>query len=249
MLTRGVYCVAFGDPARACAKRLLPSLRQYLPGVPVALCAATPLGGEDVFIAQPDSDVGGRRAKLKVYELTPPEWDVVLYLDADTVVISSDIQFYFQLLESGWEFVICKDVDHADTLHNFRRSYHFKELEETLAEVSTLHVLQLNGGVWAFRRTPRVETFFAAWLSEWEHHAQKDQGALLRALYRCPLKVYILGNEWNYFPKYTRQSIKPAALLHYPGEARRWSGMIPGRIDSPLAWDSVQRWTQARRRK
>jgi len=30
--------------------------------------------------------------------------------------------------------------------------------------------------------------------------------------------------------------------MHYPGHARRWKGMIPGRIDSPEAWGMVRQF-------
>ena len=62
----------------------------------------------------------------------------------------------------------------------------------------------------------------------------------MRALYADPLKVFWLGNEWNTFPKYCK-GLTTAGLMHYPGDARRWDGMIPGRIDSPEAWAMVER--------
>ena len=60
-------------------------------------------------------------------------------------------------------------------------------------------------------------------------------------MYADPLKVYLLGNEWNSFPKYT-QGITTAGLIHYPGDARRWKGLIAGRIDSKEAWAAVRRF-------
>jgi len=60
--------------------------------------------------------------------------------------------------------------------------------------------------------------------------------------------VYLLGNEWNTFPKYTK-GITTAGLMHYPGKARRWKGMIPGRIDSKEAWDAVKRYESHDRRR
>jgi hypothetical protein len=235
---RGIYIVAFGEPSRACAVRLMKSIRKHMPDIPIALCAARPLGVEDVFIEQPDSDVGGRRAKLKAYELSPAEWESVLYLDADTEVIAP-VYHFFEWVEDGWEFVICKDPHLMDTMHAFQRRNNTAELAETEKSLTTLHMLQINGGVWAFRRNERVAAFFRRWQAEWERHAQRDQGALVRAMYQDPLKVWWLGNEWNCFPKYTR-GITSAGIMHYPGEARRWTGMIPGRIDSPEAWQMVQ---------
>lgn len=241
---RGIYCVAFGDPARTCALRMMRSAKAHMPEVPICLCSDRKIGPEDVLVTQPDSDIGGRRAKLKAYKLAPAEWKAVLYLDADTKVVG-DIRFYFQLIEDGWEFVICKDPHLMDTMHAFRRPNNLEELEETIGQIHTGHTLQYNGGVWVFGRNERVARFFARWLAEWEKHAQRDQGALIRAMYTEPLRVYLLGNEWNTFPKYTK-GIKTAGLMHYPGDARRWRGMIPGRIDSEMAWAAVRRFERKR---
>jgi len=241
---RGIYVVAFGDPARTCAMRLMKSAKKHMPEIPIALCAAKKIGPEDVLVTQPDSDIGGRRAKLNAYELAPAEWSSVLYLDADTEVMG-DIRFYFELIEDGWEFVICKDPHLMDTMHSFRRRNNLAELDETAAQIYTLHTLQYNGGVWSFGRNSRVKRFFQRWQKHWEKYAGRDQGALIRAMYTEPLKVYVLGNEWNTFPKYTK-GIKTAGLMHYPGDARRWSGLIPGRIDSADAWKRVELWEKQR---
>jgi len=133
-----------------------------------------------------------------------------------------------------------------DTLHAFRRANNLRELDETANQVYTLHTLQYNGGVWAFGRSDRIKRFFDRWQAEWEKHAQRDQGALIRAMYQEPLRVYLLGNQWNYFEKYSK-GLECAGLKHYPGRARRWKGLIPGRIDSPVAWQIVERQKRARR--
>lgn len=225
---------------------MMETAKAHMPEIPIALCAAASIGLEDVFIKQPDSDVGGRRAKLKAYELAPAEWKAVLYLDADTEVVGN-IRFYFHLIEDGWEFVICKDPHLMDTMHSFRRPNNLVEVAEMESELFTLHTLQFNGGVWAFGRNARVAAFFKRWQKEWERHAQRDQGALIRAMYADPLKVFVLGNEWNYFHKYSK-GIESAGLMHYPGRARRWKGLIPGRIDSQMAWSRVKQFEQRRGR-
>jgi len=236
---RGIYCVAFGDPARKCALRLMISSKKHMPDIPICLCAAKRIGPEDHLVIQPDSDIGGRRAKLKAYELSPAEWDAVLYLDADTEVVAP-IYYFWQLIEDGFEFVITKDPHLLDTLHAFERKNNKRELAGLEQEIKTLHTLQWNGGVWAFGRNERIRRFFVRWQLEWEKFAQRDQGALVRAMYTDPLKIWLLGNQWNTFDKYTA-GITTAGLRHYPGDARRWSGMIPGRIDGPAAWDAVRR--------
>lgn len=235
--TRGIYCVAFGDPARTCALRMMQSAKRHMPDLPIALCAAKGIGPEDVLIIQPDSDVGGRRAKLRAYELAPAEWQSVLYLDADTEIVAPVHQF-FEWIEDGWELVICRDV--GETLHSFQRKNNLRELVQVENAVGTLYALQFNGGVWAFRRCEAVKAFMERWRREWEVHAQRDQGALIRALYASPIKIFVLGNEWNKFPKYT-PDVEAAGILHYPGDARRWEGKLPGRIDSAAAWARVRR--------
>jgi len=220
---------------------MMATAKQHMPEIPIALCAAKPIGQEDLLIKQLDSDIGGRRAKLKAYDLAPAEWQAVLYLDVDTEIISGDARYYFQLIEDGWDFAIAKDPHLMDTMHSFRRANNLAELAETAAEIFTLHTLQINGGIWSFARNEQVARFFERWQKEWERHAQRDQGALIRALYADPLKVFYLGNEWNFFEKYSK-GIKAAAIKHYPGRARRWEGMIPGRIDSQVAWARVQQF-------
>jgi hypothetical protein len=243
--SRGIYCVAFGAPAREAALRMMTSAKRHLPEVPIALCAAAPIGPEDVLLVEPDADVGGRRAKLRAYALTPPTWQSVLYLDADTEVCG-DIRLYFQLIEDGWEFVICKDPHLMDTMQAYERRNNKVELAALEEALCTLNALQWNGGVWSFGRGERIQRFFQRWQAEWERYAQRDQGALVRAMYTEPLRVYTLGNEWNTFEKYT--PCQTAGLMHYPGQARRWSGMIPGRIDSDEAWAMARRF-EAERRK
>jgi len=242
---RGIYCVAFGEPSRKCAVRLMTSAKKYMPDIPIALCAAKKIGPEDHLVIQPDSDIGGRRAKLKAYELSPAEWGAVLYLDADTEVVAPIYQF-FQWIEDGWEFVITKDPHLLDTMHAFERRNNKRELAGIQQQVRTLHTMQWNGGVWAFGRNERIRKFFVRWQIEWEVHAQRDQGALVRAMYTDPLKIWLLGNEWNTFDKYSR-NITTAGLRHYPGDARRWDGMVPGRIDSPEAWRMVKLHEERRR--
>lgn len=243
--TRGIYCVAFGEPARACARHMMATAKKHLPEIPIALCAAAPIGVEDVFIKQPDSDVGGRRAKLRAYELAPAEWQTVLYLDADTEIVSPDVRLYFDLIEDGWELAICRDIQPNDVLGHVRAKVRGDEADETMRVIGTWQVLQFNGGVWSFARNERVAAFFGRWRAEWEQHAGRDQAALLRALYADPLKVYLLGSEWNTFPKF-QPGQKTAGLLHWPGRARRWTGQLP-RLDSPAAWERVKQFERQRR--
>lgn len=234
-MKRGIYAVAFGEQARKCAMRMMTTAKRHMPDVPIALCAAERIGPEDVLVSAPDSDVGGRRAKLRAYYLAPAEWQSILYLDADTEIVAPVYQL-FEWVESGWEFVICRDV--GDTLHSFQRKNNIRELLQLRDVVGTLFATQFNGGVWALRRCEASRAFMARWLAEWEVHAQRDQGALIRALYAQPIRVLVLGHEWNTLTRHC-PTVKTAGILHHTMEARRWVGKLPGRIDSDEAWAIV----------
>lgn len=242
MKTRGIYCVAFGTPSRRCASKMIKTVKKQMPGVPVALCSDRKLGKEDIFVRQPDSDVGGRRAKLMAYDLAPKQWQSVLYLDADIELVAP-VYRLFEWVESGWDFLICHDVLNQQTLHSVGRRYLKAEADATLDVVKSWDMLQFNGGVWALNRNERTQAFMAAWLGEWERWGQRDQGAFIRALHSHPMRILVLGNEWNTFPKHDPGSEKrTAGILHFPGRARRWKGLIPARLDSSQAWDAVRRF-------
>lgn len=242
----GVYVVAFGQPARNCAKKCIRSVQKYMK-VPVALCSDRALGPEDILVARADADIGGRKAKLHAYDYAPKQWEYVLYLDADAYATKPDPTFYFDLLADGWEFVICKDAHLHDTVQHFQRRTNVPETHELIAKLGTKEALLINGGAFAFRRNKRTAAFFKHWFNEWDRHAGRDQGALLNALYANPLRTYWLCNEWNTLITLKGHEYPPrrkgsAGIIHEVGEARRWEGQISGRIDGPQAWERVRQW-------
>jgi hypothetical protein len=237
----GVYVVAFGEPSRACARACIAAVKRTMPGLPVALAAVTPLGaGEDVFIPHPDSDIGGRTAKLRVDELAPAAWEYVLYLDADTEP-AQPFGALFDHLASGWEFLICKDMQRFALVATMRRPDNRAESDETISELGSDQLTQYNGGVFAFRRCPRTKEFFQRWFAEWQRWGKRDQGALLRALYHQPLRMLTLSNVWNASDRYPAPP--NVAIWHHNIRARRWRGIVPGRLDGPAAWAAVANFT------
>jgi hypothetical protein len=236
----GVYVVAFGEPSRKCAVRCIDSILKQMPGLPVALVAETPLGKEDIFIQHDDSDAGGRIAKLKCDELAPADWNYILYVDADIEVIG-DISFLFQILQDGWEFVICKDNNKYGLVREMTRPDNQDECHETWELMGGMDLLQYNGGMMAYRRNSNTVRFFKKWQAEWQKYGKRDQGALLRALYSRPLRTFVLMNQWN---ATTRYEFPPGeiAIKHHNMEARRWNGIIKGRIDSNEAWRAVEKF-------
>lgn len=246
----GVFYVAYGDPARLCAKRAMATFKQHMP-LPVALAADSPIGGEDVLVKHADTDTGARAVKTQIYDLAPADWLYVLYLDADTEVVA-DISFLYDVLADGWELVICKNPSRFHTTRNMVRPNNKQECQQTFEAMGSDDMIQWNGGVFAFRRCARTEVFFRAWHAEWNKWASRDQAALLRAMWKHPLRVYTLGAEWNtsvsrengeVVKRYDEPEIT-AGILHFPTEARRVSGpLLPEgvRNDSAQAWGQVKK--------
>lgn len=242
---RGIYLVAFGEPARNCAIGAIESIKKFLPDIPVALASDRPLGLEDVFIQMPDVDIGGRAAKIQIYDKAPKEWQYIAYLDADTEIVASE-NLLWEVLEDGWDMVICKNPGRFAVASAMRRSDNADECDETYRKIGTEEVLQLNGGVFAFQRNSRTKAFFRTWYKEWQRYGKRDQAALLRALWMHPIKLYVLGGEWNTITRYENPSTA-AWLLHYPMTARRWRGVVHYRLDDPNAWEAVRQFEEAKK--
>jgi len=233
----GVFYVAYGKPARECAERAIRSWHTYMPGTPAALVSDAPGCGEDVFVYNADEDIGARSVKTKIYDLAPAEWKYILYLDSDTEIVA-DVGFLFDLLVDGWQLVFCTNPAQYVIAKEMHRPDNERECKETFAGVGTNEFLQYNGGVFSFVRDEDTKAFFGRWHAEWLRYAKRDQAALDRALYAKPLRVYTLGNEWNTITRYI-EAERTAGILHYPMEARRWKGLVNGRLDSSEAWAVV----------
>lgn len=185
---RGVVYVAYGEPAKAAAARGIKTLKRHHPDWPVTVI------GEQVAHAQQlpfaSIDTLGRWAKLNIDLLSP--YDPTLYLDADTLVEQS-IQPLFEIIEDGWDMaIIASKYQTAQWLHHIGS----EERITTTREMGGM-VLQLGGGVFSFRRNVRTARFFKFWREEWRRWQGQDQGALIRALQRAPLKVWYLSKMWN----------------------------------------------------
>jgi hypothetical protein len=260
---RGVYYVAYGEPALRCAEGAIGSFKQFFPEIPVAVVSETPnrdlqhyrelkeadfkrlaeLFGRvvelaDVFIEHEDEDIGGRAAKVMIDKLAPKEWTYISYLDVDTEVIAAET-FLWNVVEDGWDMAICKNPSRFHVISQMKRSDNGDECDYTFRLLGTDQLIQLNGGVFCYQRNPRTRAFFQRWEAEWRRYGKRDQAALLRALFANPIKLYVLGNEWNTITRYDG-SETAAWLLHYPMTARRWRGMVHYRLDDPQAWKAVR---------
>jgi hypothetical protein len=131
----------------------------------------------------------GRGAKVYLDKLSP--WDDTLFLDADTRVWG-DLSVGFRLLERGWDFVMVPSDERFQDFHNAAPD----ERGTTLSELPG-DPLTLNTGVMWFRKTPRVNRFFAEWRRQWNRWRDVDQAAFARALELRPMALFVLGWPFN----------------------------------------------------
>jgi len=180
--TRGAVIVAYGERAKAAAGVCMDALKVVCPDLPVTVYC-TPAG--DLSDEQES-----RRAKATMLRWSP--YRQTAYLDADTVPVS-DISAGFAMLDDGADLVITPSDNQGDTW-----LWHVGEDEraETRAALG-FQALQLQAGVLFVKRNRRTRLLWAAWEQEWNEHQGQDQAALLRALYQCPVKVWLLGKPWN----------------------------------------------------
>jgi len=85
----------------------------------------------------------------------------------------------------------------ANQGHNLFAHIDNEEREYTWAQIANPFPLQLQAGVMWFNKSDRVLELFDAWRDEWNKFKRQDQAALIRALQQHPLRIWILGLDWN----------------------------------------------------
>lgn len=172
----GVIYIAIGSQAQAEAQESIKSLRQHN-DLPITIIDKLDNPGK-----------GARWAKLNIDLLT--DYDKVLYLDADTR-IKGDITTGFRILDE-WDLAIAPSCNQDDKIFQ-----HIKTGEklQTIRELGYIP-LQLQAGVMFFDRL-KCKELFEQWRKEWLRWKNQDQAALLRALSQCPVRIWLLGQEWN----------------------------------------------------
>ena len=199
-VTRGVVYICFGWRAVKEAGYSIDTLRQHN-DLPVTVIGERVQGAG--YVAFDDRDSMGRWAKVQLDRLSP--YRHTLYLDADTRV-HGNISAGFKLLRA-WDMAMAPSPVQGDGI-----LWHVsdEEREATYRELGR-HLLQLQGGMMFFRKNDWTAAFFEAWREEWQRWRGQDQAALLRALHRNPLRLWLLSNEWN----------GGALIEHRYGAARR----------------------------
>jgi hypothetical protein len=183
----GVLYIAYGTRAVREAAESIRTLRKHH-GWPV-----TVIGDKVENTGHIDCDnegMPGRWAKVNLLDLSP--FERTLYLDADTR-IHGKLDAGFRILDDGWDLVMVPSQIGDCPLHHLDEG----EREITLAELGDTFPLMLNTGVMWFRKSPAMQHLFAEWATEWQRFKKHDQGALLRALEKNPVKLWLLGPPFN----------------------------------------------------
>ena len=223
-MNRGIVTVAFGHPARRCARALIRSIRKHSPCVPVCVIADRELPEADLTIERTPT-WGGRYYKVNIDRFVPQEWRYVLYLDADTLVIDS-LEPIFQFLEDGWDMVMTLGPDWGQSVGDNQRPHYDEENVFTAEALGGRFWHQPMGGVWAYQRIERTAAFHKLWGEEWERFGRRDQPAMVRALWRSPVTALWLGTEWNCFI-HRGDTQRGEVVLHFPTAARTRSESKP----------------------
>ena len=189
---RGAVYVAYGEAARREAVASIASLREHN-DLPV-FCISdvkldTRLNG--AVIGFPGG-AGARGAKLSA-ESFVQDWDQFVYIDADTR-IRVDISAGFDILDDGWDIAMTPSANQGDDAF-----WHVgaDEVSATLQEIGNPEPLQLQCGMMFVQRNRRTEELHEIWREEWQRWHDQDQAAFVRALHRCPVRLWLLGRPWN----------------------------------------------------
>lgn len=194
-MSRGVCYVAYGLKARKEFEMSSRSLMHFNNQIP-ALLADGKVDGRAKYVRFPQPERYTSVQKSRWAKVNLDRWSPyrhTLYLDADTRV-RGDVSTGFDVLDDDFDLVICPSIQQdRDILHHVGEA----EREQTLQEIGCNEVLQLQAGVFWFRKSPEMRALFEAWREEWLRYEDQDQAALLRALNRKPVRIWVLSNVWN----------------------------------------------------
>lgn len=183
----GAVYVVYGDSAYQEAQQSIESMKGLHPSLPITVVGDRPIDGVE-HILRERRDRGGRWTKINLDSLSP--YGLTLYIDADTRV-HQPIQTGFEMLVDGWELVLT-----ASTHQGSSWLWHVSgEEREATMQSTIIKALQLQAGLMFFRKCDAMHRLFERWRAEWR--GGQDQGALLRALYQEPVRIWLLGRCWN----------------------------------------------------
>jgi len=197
-MNQGAIWIAYGRPALREVRRAIETYQEFLnlepsTAAPVALIceALTPLKNVQHIIRE-DISWGARQTKVMLDLISP--FDYTLYMDADTRVKSTAIFQGFEILKAGWDMVMAPSYRQGSDIFG-----HIDQTERkyTFSTLSSAQAIQFQAGVMWFSKSSRVASLFEAWREEWNRFKVHDQAALARAIDKVPVRIWVLGKDWN----------------------------------------------------
>jgi len=223
----GIFLVAYGKMAHDCVHALITTYKRHMPDVPICLVTDKARGWADIEKVQKIVDLRARHQKTMIWDLAPKEWEYIIYSDVDMLCVGA-LYALLDPLTEGWDMVCTTSSPRVPTVQGCQREKYVEENVYTDHELGSNQFLQYAGGLWSFRRNARTEAFLRDFHKEWSKWGNKDQQAMMRALWHYPVKIWLLGTEWNSFVHHGHGS-RCVGMLHFATAARAWVENHPGR--------------------
>jgi hypothetical protein len=197
MSDEGIILIALGTQARKQALECIASIQKHSE-YPVTVYSDTlwtqknvtvklaPLSDNEIV----DYGVEARRLKTQLELLTP--YKTTLYMDVDCRVRANP-ELYFDAIADGFDIAIAYSSVQGE---HFGQHCLEADREATL-DLHGFQPIQLQCGVFAFKRSPAIRGLFSQWRKEYGCHGTHDQLAFLRALYQKPVRLCMLTQTHN----------------------------------------------------
>jgi len=145
---------------------------------------------------------GGFASRFHKTQLNRWSFERTLFLDADTIVISS--------IDEVWELLAGHDIAMAPDMHPSVGDVIAKSVNDPARRAPEYQLMRdlglaerryYNSGVMLWDQNGRMSRMFTRWHQEWNRFGGEDQLALVRALAATGAKVATLDSAWNRRPK------------------------------------------------
>jgi len=144
------------------------------------------------------------------------------------MLVAKPLNLFFDILQDGWDMVVTLSPPRGPLVHHAQRKKYEEENRYTTGKLGSANLLQIAGGVWAFRRNARTQAFLEGFHKEWRRFQHTDQQSMMRSFWKNPVRMWTLPREFNWFVHHEKPS-KKAVIYHFATAARAWGVRHPGR--------------------
>ena len=169
-----------------------------------------------------DTGLQSRKIKTSLNKFTP--YDTTLFLDVDTIAARQ--------LKPIWDQVDEHDIALAIDARRTCKSQAFgleKELRYT-KKMCPLDFPHHNSGVMLWKKNEKTDKLFENWGKEWRMFKNRDQAALMRAIFQTDIELNTMDSIFNHFGEWGRLSKvreKGVVIWHACGRLGPYKGDFP----------------------